>query len=706
MKKIAIFGGTTEGRVLAELCEKNKIPALVFVATDYGQELILSQNHIRVLRGRKDKEEMKDIFINNDISLVFDATHPYARVVSDNIIKSCNELCNIGKNIEYIRVMRDSIDLGNADGSCLIFESIESAVEYLKNTEGNIFIATGSKQLKEYEKLDIKRLYARVLPNVEGIEACKSINMESSHIIAMQGPFDEALNSALLKQYACKYMVTKESGNNGGFIEKIRACKSAGAKALIIGRVMGDSGIDIKEALKKIYESFNIEIDEKEDDILKDNNTYQTKEADCNIKIIGIGPGSINTMTKEAIDYIGNADILIGQRRMLAAGIELRKYLKKDIDIPCIDEYSSQAIIEFLKNNSESYKRIALLVSGDSGFYSGASNLYKTLSKEVNNKTSSFYNYDIGVLSGVSSLSYMASKLCMSWNDAYIMSVHGKEKNVADKVLHHKKVFMITSGEEKTAKIINSLVDAGLGSVDVYVGEMLSYAQEKLFKAKAYELESYSFAKICSLIIINEAAKNRKICIGIDENEFIRDKVPMTKDEIRAISVSKLKLDKASVCYDIGAGSGSVSIEMAKLAYEGRVYAIEKKELAYSLTQKNIEKFKQKNIELILGEATEVIDDLPVPTHVFIGGSSGNMKKIIDMIFNKNPYTKVVINAIALETISQINDVCKYYKTIGYNIDIVMASIAKAKTVGSYNMMIANNPVLIAGIMKEELCNE
>jgi precorrin-6Y C5,15-methyltransferase (decarboxylating) len=173
---------------------------------------------------------------------------------------------------------------------------------------------------------------------------------------------------------------------------------------------------------------------------------------------------------------------------------------------------------------------------------------------------------------------------------------------------------------------------------------------------------------------------------------FIRGEVPMTKSEVRSISISKLELSKDSVLYDVGAGTGSVSIEAALSMAEGTVYAIEKKNEAIELIYKNIEKFSTSNVIVTEGEAPEALLNLPVPTHAFIGGTSGNMDSVLDLLLNKNPDIRIVINVIALES---LQDVMDWLKKKQIEAEIVHVQISKAKTAGRYHMMMGNNPVYV-----------
>ena len=195
------------------------------------------------------------------------------------------------------------------------------------------------------------------------------------------------------------------------------------------------------------------------------------------------------------------------------------------------------------------------------------------------------------------------------------------------------------------------------------------------------------------MLLENPRAEDHIVTHGIPDGEFIRAKVPMTKEEVRSVSLSKLRLTKNAVVYDIGAGTGSVSVEMARMASEGVVYAIERKEEAAALIEENKRKFACDNLTVIRGLAPECLKDLERPTHAFIGGSAGNMKEILETLLEKNPHIRIVMNAIALETTGEMLRLAKELDLA--DVDIVTVSAARAKELGNYHLMMGQNPVTI-----------
>lgn len=665
MKEILIFGGTTEGRRLSEILSKEKIKHTLCVATKYGEEVLESTPYLNVNCERMDEKEMREFLIKNEFAACFDATHPYAKEVTANIKEASAET-----GILYFRIRRD-ISGKEASNLCF-FDDVKSAAYALKECEGNILLTTGSKELPLFAEEGLKdRIYARVIPGEESIRICEECGIKGSHIIAMQGPFSQGLNEALIDEYNISVMVTKQSGNVGGYDEKIKAALSRGINVFVIG-CDSEEGISLKEALKEIGNIAGREINAKKT---------------INIKLAGIGPGDKTNMTEEVRKALNSSDIYLGADRMLEnvkKGAECYPYYKASQIIPFIEEIAEK---DSLKDETD----IAVLFSGDTGFYSGAASLYTELEKL---KDKSGADINIEILPGLSSLSYMCAKLGLAYEDFNILSLHGKEvDNLLRRIESSKATFLLLSGVKDVNRIGRILVEGNLSGCEIILGYRLSYEDEKIGKVTAKECVELTKEGLYSCVIINPSFAKRSLTAGIPDDEFIRGKVPMSKEEIRKVSISKLGLKSDSILLDIGSGTGSVAVECAALSDDIKVYAIECKDDAIELIKANKEKFALENIEVIKALAPEGLKDLPKATHAFVGGSRGNLKEILMTLKDINPDMKVVINAISLETIAEINSVLKEFE--GVKSDIVQIQISKSDEVGSYHLMKAQNPVYI-----------
>ena len=452
---------------------------------------------------------------------------------------------------------------------------------------------------------------------------------------------------------------------------------------VIIGRPLQEEGLSVAECKHMLAEHFGL--------TLKPH-----------VTLLGIGMGSEKTLTIQGKRAVQRADLIIGARRMADSIREPGQ--------PVVYEYRSDVIGAYIKSHPE-YENIVIALSGDVGFYSGAKKLLDVLNgrkpegvladgfegQEDSEKENGCVSIEI--ICGISSVVYFMSQIGLSWDDAKIVSAHGRGCNLISHIRHEKKVFAILGTSDGVAILAKKLVEYNMGDVLLYVGENLSYDNEKIFVKSVSELTEYVGDPLSVVCAVNENAITRPETHGIKDEEFIRGKAPMTKEEVRTVSLSKLCLAQDSICYDVGAGTGSLSIEMALRAHQGKVWAIEKKEDAVELIRLNKAKFAADNLEIVEGLAPEALTELPVPTHAFIGGSSGNLKEIVKLLIEKNPQVRIVINCITLETVSEALETAKEF---GFEEnEIVQLGAARSKAIGRYHMMMGENPIYIITLQKK-----
>ncbi|MCR5665293.1 MAG: precorrin-6A reductase [Eubacterium sp.] len=647
--KFLIFSGTTEGRTLAELLSKDGIKADVCVATEYGKEIMPTLPGILVREGRMDVGEMVSLMEDGAYEGVIDATHPYATEVTQNI-KEASKMAGM----TYHRLLRT---ISAAPKDTPVFSDDAEVCAYLNQHPGNVFLSVGAKALPIYcEKIDdIKRLYARVLPQEDIVREMAQMGMEKSHMILMQGPFSKELNEAMLRQTNATYLVTKNSGQVGGFEEKIQAAQDCGAISLVIGHE-DETGDDLDTLYKKL--------------------TGKEPVKKQVVTMLGIGPGSLEFMTQAGVKACESADVIIGARRMLDS---LSSFGKETL---C--EYASDKIVKYIKDHPEK-QRFVIAFSGDTGFYSGAKKLHDILK--------SFSNIQVENLCGISAIQYLASKLKISWEHMKLCSLHGRSMNVISAIQKHEAVYVLLSDASSVQKFAATLMSAGLGKLTMHVGVNLSYPDEVIESRCVRDFFDFSKEGICAAIVENPDAGAPVVTSGMKDEEFIRGEVPMTKEEVRTVCLSKLMLRSDSIVYDIGAGTGSISIEAARLIEQGRVYAIEQKAEGCDLIEQNKDKFHLQNLQVVMGQAPQALLDLEMPTHAFIGGSSGNMKEIIAALLEKNPKIRIVLSGIAMETAKEMMELAEEYEDA--KIEIVQITVAKAKELGHYHLMMGQNPIYI-----------
>lgn len=396
------------------------------------------------------------------------------------------------------------------------------------------------------------------------------------------------------------------------------------------------------------------------------------------VTLIGIGMGNPDTLTQEGINALNASQVWIGASRMLQSVDGKGKIT--------YNAYEQEKIYHYIA--STSYESYAVLFSGDTGFYSGAAGVLEAL--KAGKEPEIPEEYEVKVVPGISTISYFSAALGIPWEDAHILSLHGRKCDYIRAVREHYKTFLLTDG--KLSLIGKELIRAGLLSTEIYAGTSLSYPEEKIRKLTPLELSEMEDAPLTALFILNREYR-KEYRLGIPDEEFIRGEVPMTKSEVRVISLSKLALKEGDILYDVGAGTGSLSVEAALLLEKGKVYAIEEMEEAALLIEKNREKFLLQNLHIIKGRAPECLKELPVPDAAFIGGSRGRLKEILEELLDKNPAITIVLNAVTLETLSEAIEA---FRDLSFtDMEISQAAITRTRKAGRYHMLSAQNPVFI-----------
>ncbi len=652
MNEVCIFAGTTEGRELTALLCGQGVDVYACVATEYGEMLLPEQPHLTVRAGRLDQTQMQELFARQRFSWVVDATHPYASAVTENIRCACKET-----GTEYLRLLRGESAVPE---NAVYVPDAQAAAAYLGTTQGNILLTTGSKELPVFASMPdfARRIYARVLPAPASLEVCREQGLPASHILAMQGPFSQEMNAAMLRAVGAEILVTKDSGSAGGFREKAEAARQTGAALVVIGRPPQVEGQSYGAVAALLAEHFGFALPRQ-------------------IALVGIGPGGREERTYAAQQAIAQAECLIGAKRMLQAAAAPGQRQ--------IEAVAPEQILQAIRAQTDC-QRFAVVLSGDIGFFSGAKKLLPLLE-----------GMDVRLIPGLSSLVCLCARLGTSYEDVEVVSLHGRQGDLSAALRRSRRVFVLVGGAEGMERLCAQLVERGLGNARVSVGERLGYEQERVTVGTAAELAGRSFDSLSVALI--EQERSGVVTHGLADECFCRIQgqegraVPMTKREIRAVALSMLELTEDALCYDIGAGTGSVSVEMALQARRGTVYAVERRPDAVALLEENKARFHAENLRVISGEAPQALRELPAPTHVFIGGSGGDLRPILELLLEKNPAVRVVATAIALETVAQLNE-CRSLPGIA-QAQAVCVTAARERAAGPYHLMTGQNPVYI-----------
>lgn len=387
------------------------------------------------------------------------------------------------------------------------------------------------------------------------------------------------------------------------------------------------------------------------------------------------GGGSRGTMTEDCRQALQNASCIIGAQRLIEG-------LPETYTTNRVAATRPGEILDAIQSHGEG---CVVLYSGDTGFYSGTRSLIPLLEKEGISYT---------VFPGISSVQLLSACLGRPWQDWLLCSAHGVNCNPVGAAMQGKPVFFLTGGELGPAELCRQLAEAGLSALPVVVGENLSYPQQRICQGTAGEFAKEKFDSL-SVLLAEPAPHVVHRASGFPDSLFTRGDVPMTKQEVRAAVLAKLAPGPSDILWDVGAGTGSVSIELALAASWGRTYAVECNEKACDLIRVNREKLGAWNLQLIEGAAPQALDGLETPNAVFIGGTKGSMENVVNLVLNRNPKARICISAICVETLYQA---VKALQNRGIQPEVTQISISRGKAVGSLHMLMANNPIfLIAG---------
>ena len=420
------------------------------------------------------------------------------------------------------------------------------------------------------------------------------------------------------------------------------------------------------------------------------------------LTLVGCGCGP-ETMTVQGQKAVEQADWLIGAPRLLAQ-ISARSGEKRKLAARTADEML--AALETVRASAaetgaaegkeepiptESGERdvsACILLSGDSGFYSAARQLLPGLAEHP-----VFRESETELFPGISSLQAFSAGIREAWQDWTICSAHGTSCDPVAAVCGGKPVFFLTGGKQGPAALCRQLTEAGLGFLEVRVGENLGMDGERIYSATAAEIAETDIAPL-SVMLVQAAPGRERRSPGFPDGSFLREeKIPMTKQLVRAAVLALLGPKPEEVCWDIGTGTGSVGIELAMQCRQ--VWGIEREERAAALAEKNRQKFGAWNFTVRTGTAPAALEGLPAPDAVFVGGSGGQLPEILRTAVRANQAVRICVAAVTLES---LNLAIQTMRELGRSIEVSQIGVSRSRNTGNTTMMLAQNPVyLIVG---------
>ena len=400
------------------------------------------------------------------------------------------------------------------------------------------------------------------------------------------------------------------------------------------------------------------------------------------VKLIGIGDNGKESLLPQHIQWIEESEVLVGGERVLS-------YFPDYQGEKVVIKGGIQAIAEKLQKET---RPTVVLASGDPLFFGIGSYLAKKINIEV-------YPY-------VSSIQLAFAKMGESWQDAFVVSVHGRSmKGLAQRIDGKRKIALLTDTENNPSRIADYLLSFGMTEYRAFVAENLEGEGEKTGWYELEEMRQHEFSPL-NVVILKRIAEGPSWPLGIEDEEFSQrkpDKGLITKKEIRVLSLYALKLQKDSTVWDIGTCTGSIAIEAARLAPEGQVFAIEKNEPDLENCFQNQRKFRA-DITAIHGKAPDGLESFPDPDAIFIGGTGGEMVDLIKVCGKRlKKGGRIVLNAATIENLYRANEA---FAQAGYQTSIMHAQISRSKPILGMNRFVPLNPIYIITAERKEEANE
>lgn len=399
------------------------------------------------------------------------------------------------------------------------------------------------------------------------------------------------------------------------------------------------------------------------------------------IYVIGAGIEGQEGFSRRVLELVDQSDMLIGGSRQLAL---FPDFSGKTLTIGT----NLAPVVECLKQTEGS---VVVLASGDPLFFGIGRYLLRNLPEA-----------DLEFVPNVSSVQYAFAKIREPWDDAVFVSAHGRGmKGAVDQIVAHDKIAILTDEVNTPRAIARELIERGRDGYTAYLCENLGTTEEAITHTDLKGLLALPAASLNVLILIKEyeaGDDGAGPCLGIPDEDFATVKKQITREEVRAVSLAKLRLRQDMTLWDIGAGSGSVSIEADHLMPNGRVFAVERNGQCLAFLKENLQRFNSRNITLVEEEAPACLDDLPDPDRVFIGGSGGHLWKILAAVDGRLSIGgRVVLNAVTLDTLTSATE---FFENANYELEVTTVNISRTRPLTDYKMFEAFNPVFVLTAVK------
>lgn len=733
LPKILLFGGTSEGRELAASLAELAWPALVSVTESYGAKLLdpvlqaWPQAPLEIHQGALEEEAIEELLREKEIGLLIDAAHPFAARLHANAAAAAAR-----QGLPLWRIIRESTGIGEPPQGLpesareRSFASLDELLTALLQEDSSryssIYSTLGVKEAAQLTRLPdfASRLYLRILPLTRNLQTVLDAGYLPAHVCCMQGPFSEAINRAMFQDSGAELVLSKESGPSGGFPEKRAAAAALGLAFWWIRPPRAEGELATTEGQARASARRELSLEEATAELqqmaalpalpqpLQPSATSTGKESAAlaeatqspapasakaielpqkaevqhpRLTIVGFGMSAAQ-LSAEASQAIAAASQLYGAPRLLEEVRSISAYHGQPL-IPAYTEKELRPLLQALPADATA----VLLVSGDSGFYSAAAGLSQKLAA-----------FQPRCLPGISSPSAFFAKLGQPWQDVLLLSAHGQDLPLVAAVRRHPKVCLLLGNN--LATLCQRLTDYGFGDLPAILGENIDRPGERIRRARVVDFLTTEAATLALLCIENPQADGRALC-GIPDAAFQRGPRPMSKAATRALLLHTLAPHPRDILWDVGAGSGACSVELALAAYAGQVFAVDEAAEAGPLIEANARRFHLANIHFCRGHAPQALETLPDPDAVFIGGSGAALPAILEAAMARPSCCRIVLTAITVETVSSVlQDV---QQRTGWTAETVQLQLSRSHPAGGKHMILAENPVFLITLQRQEV---
>ena len=633
MSRVMLFAGLNE---CISLCEKlSKLDVIIDVYAENLEGNYPEESNIYIHTGEKlTKDYIKAEYDKFEPDVVIDGVH-----IADVTIHEYIKEVVVSKKYIKLKEVKENLDVAYC-------KTMDDVITMVNRTRSNVYFTTGIKDIEKFANIvdSRKRVFLDLPKGNSYLRLAAANGVSLSRINDILDYTEEEL-VGIINDNSIKYIVASDDESLARLKMMYQASKDTNIIMVIVSA--SDGSLDVDEVVSRV----------KAIDAVKQ------------VYIIGVGVGNPKNMTIEACEAIDKCEVILGSEELIKGiGID-----NKELHYA----YSASEIENFV--SSHYYNRLAVVTQGDVCLLNGIAEFIKNLK-----------GYEVRIVQGVSSISYLAARLGIDWTNC--VAVDSRTDNVLKAVAENKGVFVFTDGD--TNDVLNLLKNNGFENVAACVAERLSFDDEKITTGYVYEVANGEYDSLT--VMYFENVSYGKASSLVSDDNLIKGSLPMLNKNLRAVLMRDLDLRANEVIYDIGSGCGAMTVEMALLSDKSRIYAIDNDELALDLVERNCNMYTINNVRAITGDAKSVIKDLPKADAVLVEHYYGDTVELIKQIAFENKVRIVVVTS-GFDVAYKLIDLM--HKNYFEEIELQQITITEGQNFGSgTNLVPAENCFVIKGI--------